>query len=153
MDHGNDKNTKDKDEARKKRNEKRRLRRLGKETGLDWIDPEAGTRQVRGEQAIWRAVILQMLEDATCHSRKQQDVHNREQALHWLNSSSHDFQMVCDFAGLNPDYVRKQVKKALLNQCQWRKNPAKPKVSELTDSESKTSAEVLNFPLIYKKSA
>lgn len=72
--------------------------------------------RVRGERALWRAVIVQALMDAACTSAKTEAKHAREEALHWLTSMSADFRLVCDRAGLDAHYVRRVVKKALLTR-------------------------------------
>ena len=109
-----------KDKNKAERNRRRRKRRLEKHTGVDWIDPEDGYGAVRGERALWRAVIVQMLEDAASQSAKDHDKYNKEMARNWLESNSQDFYMVCDLAGFDVGYLRTNIKKALLNNCKWR---------------------------------
>jgi hypothetical protein len=146
------------------RNARRRKRRLEKHGGIHWIDPEQANNTIRGEQALWRAVILQMLEDATNNSKKPQDKFDRDQARNWLEGKSRDFAMVCDLAGLDVLYVRGQVKKALLNQHLWKKSDPKrsrthPENTVSTpnkksiDEAGNNQADILSFPAIFKKSA
>lgn len=149
------------------RNARRRKRRLEQHTGIDWIDPEKGYGLVRGEQALWRAVILQMLEDATNNSKKPQEQFARTQARNWLEGTHRDFATVCELAGFDISYVRKKVKQALLNHCQWRKQskPNSKKDSDLnkkmkSGASSKTNptddqppADILPFNPFLKKSA
>ncbi len=157
-----------KKDKRDLRNARRRKRRLEKHGGIHWIDPEQTHKSIRGEQALWRAVILQMLEDATNNSKKPQDKFDRDQARNWLEGKSRDFAMVCDLAGLDIRYVRGQVKKALLNQHLWKKSATnqKPAKDLKTKSESQNKkiapssstlkqreADILNFPNLFKKSA
>lgn len=142
-------------QKRDKRNARRRKRRLEQHTGIDWIDPEEGYGNVRGERALWRAVILQMLEDATNHSRKPQDKFARMQARNWLEGNHRDFTMVCDLAGYDVTYARKQVKKALMHYRQWRKSEQTEALSKksMVDTEIMTDtpkthkqADILTFP-------
>lgn len=109
----------------KKYNNLRAKKRLDRQTGIEWIDPECGYGPVRGERALWRAVILQMLEDAASSSKKTNDQYNKTMARNWLEANSTDFYMVCDLAGFDIEYARKMIKRALLNNCKWRKEPKK----------------------------
>lgn len=144
------------DKIKDKLNEKRRRRRLDRHTGIDWIDPENGYGRVRGEQALWRAVILQTLEDAANQSLKPNDQYNRFMAREWLTSESKDFYMVCDLAGFDVGYLRKSIKRALLNNCKWRresgvkskkkkKTKHKPKISS---TDKHTFSDVVKFPAL-----
>ncbi len=76
--------------------------------------------EMRGFRALWRAIILQALEDAASNSKKSKEQYFKTQAIHWLNHGGQDFVEVCDYAGLDPDYARKQIKKALSRGCKWR---------------------------------
>ena len=106
---------------------------------------------VRGERAIWRAVILQALEDAASRSKKVKDKFNKDQAIHWLTHKNADFDHVCDLAGFEPSYVRRKVKRALQNGCQWRKRPEPtPRKSKRAPSSSaskkpKHQAEIIDL--------
>lgn len=140
-------------EINHKRNARRRKRRLEKHTGIDWIDPEGGYGVVRGEQALWRAVILQMLEDAASQSKKPQDMFDRDQARRWLEGNHKDFYMVCDLAGYDISYVKGQVKKALLNHCRWRKDAKKPAQQLPVIDKPINPCDVLNLNPYLKKSA
>ena len=141
-----DSDNQEKDKSREERNARRRRIRLDRHTGLDWIDPENGYGKVRGEQALWRAVIMQMLEDAATGSMKSHDQYNKVIARNWLTSDSDDFYMVCDLAGFDVGYLRTNVKKALLNNCKWRKE-SKPKVKRhMAKGEGKAN-DTLIIPL------
>lgn len=72
------------------------------------------------EPGLWRAVITQALMDAASQSRKSEARRSRADAIHWLLSSNADFEIVCDNAGLCPDYVRSRARAALARGCQWR---------------------------------
>ena len=72
------------------------------------------------EPGLWRAVITQALMDAASQSRKSEATRIRSDALEWLLSDTSDFTVVCDNAGLDPDYVRSRARLALSRNCQWR---------------------------------
>ncbi len=93
---------------------------LRKTSGLEWLDEEDKIRPVRGERALWRAVILQALEDAASNTQKPAGKYHKIEALNWLEGRGEDFAMVCDLAGLLPKDVRCAAKRALLNGCKWR---------------------------------
>ena len=72
------------------------------------------------EPGLWRAVITQALMDAATQSRKSHAKRAKTDAVKWLTSDASDFETVCDNAGLDPDYVRDNAKRALARGCQWR---------------------------------
>jgi hypothetical protein len=80
---------------------------------------------IRGEQALWRAVITQALMDAASQSAKMEAKYYKSQALCWLTGFSDDFYTVCDFAGLPADYVRYKSVNALARNCRWRADTRK----------------------------
>lgn len=75
---------------------------------------------IKGEQALWRAVIVQALMDAGSNSQKMEAKYEKSQAECWLTGYGEDFKVVCDFAGFNADYVRTKSKQALARGCKWR---------------------------------
>jgi len=79
---------------------------------------------IRGEQALWRAVITQALMDASSNSKKSELQYEKSQASCWLDRNSPDFCTVCDYAGFDPIYVRRQTQKALARNCIWRASSA-----------------------------
>lgn len=72
------------------------------------------------EPCLWRAVITQALMDAASRSRKSELRRTRNDALRWLLDDSSDFELVCDNAGLDPDYVRSRARLALARGFEWR---------------------------------
>ena len=78
---------------------------------------------VRGERAIWRAVILQALMDASCMSGKKESQQAQQESLVWLRGNSADFATVCYYAGFEPEYVRRMVRGCLERRCSWRAAP------------------------------
>ena len=72
------------------------------------------------EPGLWRAVITQALMDAASKSRKSEARRYRTDALSWLLSDTSDFEVVCDNAGLDAEYVRSRVRSALVRDFTWR---------------------------------
>jgi hypothetical protein len=89
---------------------------------------------IRGERALWRAVITQALMDASSHSQKMELKYEKSQALCWLTGNSEDFRSVCENAGFDPLYIRQQAVEALERDCQWRM-PAQPKRTTIPTQE------------------
>ncbi|MFN7038178.1 MAG: hypothetical protein ACK4OM_01215 [Alphaproteobacteria bacterium] len=61
----------------------------------------------KGEISLWRAVINQAFCDLRINSdaKAEYKVLRRKAAI-WLTSNSKDFQIVCDYANLDPKYVK-----------------------------------------------
>lgn len=75
------------------------------------------------ESALWRAVITQALMDAASRSSKHEAIRNRQEAREWLLGLTSDFESVCDNAGMDPDYVRTEARRALHRGFVWRLPP------------------------------
>lgn len=88
-----------------------------------------------GEQALWRAVIVQALMDAASLSHKAENLNHRREALIWLRGRSEDFHRVCHYAGLDPDCTREMIRGALERGCAWRVAPG---MGERASKDSKT---------------
>lgn len=58
-----------------------------------------------GETKLWRAVILRAFNDVSITGVNPVD---KKQARRWLSDGGIDFQLVCDFAGVNPNQVKEQ---------------------------------------------
>jgi hypothetical protein len=68
---------------------------------------------IEPEQKLWIAVIVAAWQDL---SVKGWDNRRYRDAAHdWFQSNSRHFKLVCDAAGLNPEYVQRMYKKV------WRK--------------------------------
>lgn len=94
---------------------------------------------VQGERAVWRAVIVQALMDASCQSAKKESQQAREESLVWLRGRSTDFATVCYFAGFEPEYVRRMVRACLERNCTWRAAPGSgaPRKRRMRDGQAK----------------
>ena len=75
---------------------------------------------VRGERALWAAVITQAMMDALSKSRNPEIQYHKHEAIRWLTGNSKDFQDVCLLADMDPDYVRRSAKRALVAPRAWR---------------------------------
>ncbi len=90
----------------------------------NYIDLQELYDEIPGERALWRAVIVQQLMDASSNSQKREMKLIKAQAISWLSGTSDDFFEVCTLADLSPDYVREKARFALKRGCQWRQyNP------------------------------
>ena len=101
-----------------KKTSKKTSRRQKNNKPHEWNN--IGHDPVRGEKAMWKAVITQALMDALSRSGKAEDQYQKHEALRWLNSNSKDFKTVCFLAGEEPDYIRARIKKALASPRPWR---------------------------------
>jgi len=100
-------------------------RKKNKPTGIHWFDDPHST--VKGETALWIAVITQAMMDALSRSGNPEMRYHKDEAIRWLTGNSKDFIEVCFYAGLDPDYVRRKAKKSLLSPVAWRAAPGKGK--------------------------
>ena len=71
------------------------------------------------EEKLWTAVLARAAEDA-CISINNKVKHEgysksilRGQAVAWFKSKSEDFQLVCELAGRNPEYVHTTMMKRI----------------------------------------
>ena len=62
-----------------------------------------------GEVALWRAVIDQLLHDATCGST------DRDKAREFFWRSNPDLALICDFADLEPSTLCKYAQDVIAN--------------------------------------
>lgn len=77
---------------------------------------------VKGEMALWSAVITQALMDAGSESKKPEAKKEKAKAIRWLLGNSVDFQIVCLNAGLDPCYVQQKALEAIGRNCSWRRD-------------------------------
>ena len=63
------------------------------------------------EIALWKAVILQAFVDLQNNSKKKIANTYRIRSLFWFNLKNKEFLDVCNFAGLDPNYVVSKAKK------------------------------------------
>jgi len=82
---------------------------------------------VRGENALWVAVITQAMMDALSRCKNSEAAYHKHEATRWLMDNSKDFIMVCLLAGFDPGYIRRQAKRALIAPRPWRAEAGKGK--------------------------
>jgi len=63
--------------------------------------------------------------DALSHSKSSEARYHKHEAICWLSSNSRNFIIVCHFANLDPDYVRRKAKRALIAPLAWRAEAGK----------------------------
>lgn len=102
---------------RSKRHRRRKLK------PLDWLSEL--NLPVRGEMALWVAVITQAMMDALSNAKTSEARFHKHEATNWLTGNSKNFITVCHHAGLDPDYVRRKAKRALASPRRWRAEPGK----------------------------
>lgn len=69
-------------------------------------------------ESLWRATIVQVCLDLTSNSQTGEAIKARREAEIYFRSK--DFITICDYANLNPDYVREKVKAYIDKGAQWR---------------------------------
>lgn len=70
-----------------------------------FIDDLPETAENMPEVMLWQSVIMQAILDATGNISSGLGIHEKAASLSWLKGRSSDFLMVCDMAGMIPDYV------------------------------------------------
>lgn len=75
---------------------------------------------LHGYVALWRAVFAQAIMDAKSRRTKKEYDYIRHSALSWLLDNHKDFKTVCEFAGYEPDYLRRRVREAQQRGFIWR---------------------------------
>lgn len=68
---------------------------------------------------VWQKVIYQAFIDAGNTSKKLRAKVQKKRAINWLKGEEDSFYEVCLLAGLEPNYVKKQVAKTLRRSSQW----------------------------------
>lgn len=58
------------------------------------------------ERNLWAAVLAQAIDDATGGKLAYGEPKDRDHARAWIESGCKDYRMVCDGAGVDPDWVR-----------------------------------------------
>ncbi len=97
------------------------------------------------EQSLWRAVITQALSDCASNSNKKELRYEKAKALAWIHSDSADFLEVCEYAGFEPDYIKKKAKEALKRNCRWRKQAGYKKFLPLEEKRGRGRPRKINF--------
>lgn len=86
---------------------------------------------MEAETALWRAVVLRAMKDAaglidTSHVKTERAIENViRYAQGWFRGNSEGFQIICDVAGLDPDYVRRRAMAGFKPLPKKRRGPLK----------------------------
>lgn len=68
------------------------------------------------ETRLWRCVLAQVLDDAFSTTYEVRNSYEKEHARQFLRRKNHDFAMICQYAGFDPDYVHRKVKKKFVDE-------------------------------------
>lgn len=60
------------------------------------------------EQRLFQAIIVQAFEDCCFKTYSKVDAYNKEDSYNWFKNKSEDFERVCWFADMDPDFVRER---------------------------------------------
>ena len=60
------------------------------------------------EQRLFQAIIVQAFEDCCYKTYSKIDAYNKEDSYKWFNEASKDFERICWFADLDPQFVRER---------------------------------------------
>jgi len=64
---------------------------------------------IESEVRLWRSVIDQAISDFLTTNKCRESLSNKERAKIWLRGKTEDFKIVCDYAYLNAQNVRKEI--------------------------------------------
>jgi len=68
-------------------------------------------REMLPEQRLWKAVLLQAIDDAFGNNQSQVSIFERRMAIDWMKEFNSDFADVCENAGFNPIQAFTKIKK------------------------------------------
>jgi hypothetical protein len=116
-------------------------------------------QESEGVRRLWIAVITQAILDAISTKRRGEEVHYKHEAICWLTGGSKHFRIVCDYAGLEPNWVRRHAKRVIYDPHPWRAEPTKGKrylerkeyrkrKAKVTQSEEKTAARIIELECV-----
>lgn len=75
----------------------------------------SGKESISAEKSIWRAVISQAFIDLIKNSKRSEDVLAKYSAKKWFTENNTNFKTVCELAGVDPNWVLKQIKYVINN--------------------------------------
>jgi uncharacterized protein (UPF0147 family) len=102
-------------------------------------------REINGEKALWQAVVVQAVMDILSNAKCPKVRRAKKQALNWLKKSNEDFLMVCSFAGFDPDFVIRGMKRALYRtNKQISQNERKQETKGQSDSLEGQTINIVN---------
>jgi hypothetical protein len=77
------------------------------------VEHDDAGREPLKEQAIWQAVILQAITDAMRAPTTPRIRKEKTQAIIWFSITNKDFLLVCEMAGIDPNYILKSIRKVI----------------------------------------
>lgn len=63
-----------------------------------------------GEQRLWQHVIWSAFVEATYQGNGAQNLSEKAKSKKWIEDCGKDFRQVCDFAGMDPDFLSDALK-------------------------------------------
>ncbi len=72
------------------------------------INPLYIEEKIEAETMLWRAVIIQNLDDLKLPATNKKYRSWIKQATKWFNDADMDFYMVCELANIHPQHVLQQ---------------------------------------------
>lgn len=93
-----------------------RLKKFSYEKNIETYDISYNTKLIlQRNQALWRAVILQAILDATSTAKRSENVVEKQKALNWIFDRNTDFDTICFLAGYSTGYVQRKAKQFITN--------------------------------------
>lgn len=86
---------------------------LLKKMGLRFARSVLSTKDLDPEQKLWRAVVINAIEDCMIEHNERKPSLIKIQAHNWIILRKHDFNVVCGWGRLDPDDIEECYIKAL----------------------------------------
>lgn len=84
-------------------------------------------RRACPEVRLWRAVILQVIQDFASQSRNKDAQTAKLHARNWIFGCSHDLHTVCDMADIHPHVLKTVANRIATSGLSWRAPAGKGK--------------------------
>lgn len=108
-----------------------RLKKFLYEEHINVYDSSYTTKLVlKRNQALWRAVILQAILDATSSAKRSENIVEKQKATNWIFDKNTDFDAVCFLAGYSTSYVRRKAKKFITSSALIKKQIYKQNINK-----------------------
>lgn len=73
---------------------------------FDYFKTDPLMDDIERYRSLWKAVILQAVTDAISSNKRTEIQLEKKKATAWLFDPNQDFNIVCEYAGYSPAYVR-----------------------------------------------
>ncbi|XGA08855.1 MAG: hypothetical protein U0X86_001183 [Wolbachia endosymbiont of Xenopsylla cheopis] len=77
---------------------------------FDHFETDPLINDIERYRSLWKAVILQAATDSISNNRRTEIQLEKKKAIEWLFDSNQDFDVVCEYAGYKPAYVRNKAR-------------------------------------------